>query len=209
MNDTINGTIDHVAIRIEQDWQLLKHIHKYFIFPFFLTRFLQCHWSLNSCGWNGIGREHWGFERWILSSRSADSTRFASYQYRFVDDILFNGFSGHELRVTIINDLFYHFINQNEVLSNTLFTKNTTIVSEYLHHSVQQIKHEGWTHIEFSSTNKVHSKFLCVEEVYTFNIKDRRSISLPEFSFPKEDLICAFGKVLSKVSYDDGVSSSW
>ena len=74
------------------------------------------------------------------------------------------------LRMSVVNNLVYYFIDQHEIFPNTLFVEHATVISEHLHHSVQDVKHTGRLHVVFRSGDEVDTKLLCKEVIDAFDI---------------------------------------
>lgn len=72
--------------------------------------------------------------------------------------------------MSIINDLVNYFVYQYEILSDALFIEHSTEVSEYLHHSVEDVGHVGGRHVVLGCCHKENPEFLGIEIVYSVNI---------------------------------------
>ena len=72
--------------------------------------------------------------------------------------------------MAIINHFINDLINEYEILPDTLFIKNATVVSENLHHSVKNIQYVGWLNIVSRRGYKIDSKLLREEVIYPINI---------------------------------------
>lgn len=72
--------------------------------------------------------------------------------------------------MAIINHFINDLINEYEILPDTLFIKNATVVSENLHHSVKNIQYVGWLNIVSRRGYKIDSKLLREKVIYPINI---------------------------------------
>jgi len=91
-----------------------------------------------------------------------------------IHDELTDVLSGHKLSVTVI----YHFINdlvdKHEVLPDTLFIEHTAVVTENLHHSVDDIENSGRGDVRLACSHEVDSKFLGEEIIDTIHMLRKR-----------------------------------
>ena len=74
------------------------------------------------------------------------------------------------LGVAVINHLIDDLVNQHKVLPNALFVQHSTVVSEDLHHSVQDIEHITGLDVVTRGGHKVNSKLLREEVVDSIDI---------------------------------------
>ena len=72
--------------------------------------------------------------------------------------------------MAIINHFIYDLINEYKILPDTLFIKDTTVVSENLHHSVKNIQYVGWLNIVSRRGYEIDSKLLREKVIYPINI---------------------------------------
>ena len=128
-------------------------------------------------------------------------------QNRFINYILLDVFCSHLLWVSIIDDFIDNLINQHEILPNTLFIQNSTEVSKYFHHSIQNVHHIWRRDIVFCCCYKKDSKFFCVKVIDPIDILDKfkiyisyktwRRIALPKLYFSEEYLTCLSSQIES------------
>lgn len=110
--------------------------------------------------------------------------------------------------MTVINYFINDLINENEILPNTLLANHSTIVSEYLHHSVYNVHHKRWRHIVFGCRNKVDTEFLGKEEVQSLDIKRWWWVSFIHVYFSVKYFACFTAQILSEISQNDCVTTS-
>lgn len=91
-------------------------------------------------------------------------------QDSLIDNELFDVFSSHELGVSIVNDLIDNLVYQHEVLPYALLIEHSTVVSEDLHHSIQDVHHERRRHIVLGCCYEEDAELLRVEEVNAFHV---------------------------------------
>ena len=72
--------------------------------------------------------------------------------------------------MAIINHFINDLIDEHKILPDTLLIKNTTVVSENLHHSVKNIQYVGWLNIVSRRGYKIDSKLLREKVIYPINI---------------------------------------
>ena len=83
--------------------------------------------------------------------------------------------SGHKLGVSVIDHFVNDLVDKHKVLSNALLVEYTTVVTENLHHSVDDIENGGWRDICLASCHEVDSEFLGEEIIDTIHmLRNRR-----------------------------------
>lgn len=77
--------------------------------------------------------------------------------------------------MSIIDNFINNLIYQYEVLSNAFLVEDSTVISEHFHHPIENVHHERWRDVVFSSRHEVNSELLSVEEIYTLYILNNHS----------------------------------
>ena len=89
---------------------------------------------------------------------------------RLINDELANVFSCDKLSVSIIDHLVNDLVDENKILPDALFVEHATVISEDLHHAVDDIKDRRWGNISFARCHEVDSKFLSEKVVDAINV---------------------------------------
>ena len=72
--------------------------------------------------------------------------------------------------MSVINNLINDLVNKDEILSDCLFIEHSAIVSENLHHTVDDVHHKAWRNIVLGGGHKVNSKLFCKEIVQPLDV---------------------------------------
>ena len=70
----------------------------------------------------------------------------------------------------IVDNLVNDLVNKHEVLSNGLFVEHAAVVSEDLHHAIDNVQDGRRGHISLACRHKVYSKLLREEVVDTIDV---------------------------------------
>ncbi len=112
---------------------------------------------MDSSRWNGVrGENSWSEIALLL---------FLLNKNRFIDNELLDTFSGHQLRMSIVNNFINDLVDEYEILSNTFLIQDSTVISEDFHHSVENVHHKRGGHIELCGCDEEDAKLLRVEIV--------------------------------------------
>ena len=71
--------------------------------------------------------------------------------------------------MSVVYHFVYDLINQDKVLPDALLIEYATVVSEHLHHSVEDVQDGTWLHIVLRGGHKVDTKLLgekVVDSIY-------------------------------------------
>lgn len=90
------------------------------------------------------------------------------------DGVLSNVLSGHQLRMTIVDNLIDDLVDQHKVLPYALFVQHAAIVTEHLHHSINDVHHERGRYVVLRSRHKVDSEFLRKEVIQSLYVLRRK-----------------------------------
>ena len=72
--------------------------------------------------------------------------------------------------MSIIDHLVNDLVDENKVLPDALFVEDTTVITEDLHHAVNDIQDGRRSHVSFSRRHEVDSKLFREEVVHAVNV---------------------------------------
>ncbi len=81
------------------------------------------------------------------------------------------------MSVAVVDDFIYDFVDKDEVFPNALFVKHSAVISEDLHHPVEDVHHIGRAHVVLRSSHEVNPELLRKKVVYPIHILVEKSES--------------------------------
>ena len=72
--------------------------------------------------------------------------------------------------MAVVNNFIDDFVDQDKVFADSLLIDDPTIVSEYLHHPIDNIVHKTWRDVVLGGGNEVDSKLLGVHVVEAIDV---------------------------------------
>ena len=104
---------------------------------------------------NGTGLEELGFPRLFLILL-VDVCLLD--EDGLIDDEWSDLFCSHQLRMAVINYLVDYFVDKHKVLAYGFLIKHAAVVSEDLHHAVDDVVDHGRAHVMFRRRNEIDTE---------------------------------------------------
>ena len=76
--------------------------------------------------------------------------------------------------MAIVNQLVNNLINHHEVAANRFFRYDAAVITEDLHHAIENLVHHGGRDVVFSCSNEVNAKFLREKVIDAVNMLLKR-----------------------------------
>ena len=109
--------------------------------------------------------------------------------------------------MSIVNHLVNDFVDEDKILADGLFVKHATVVTEHLHHAVNDVHDKTGRHVVLRRRYKEDAELLGEKVIQPVDILTRsvhlrtyeggRRITLPQIDFAIEDLACFAAEVLA------------
>ena len=91
-------------------------------------------------------------------------------QYWLVDDELADVLSCNQLSMAIIDHFIYDLVDEDEVFANALFIQDTAVITEDLHHSINDVHDGAGSGIGLTCSHKVDAELLGEEVVHSIDV---------------------------------------
>ena len=72
--------------------------------------------------------------------------------------------------MSVVDHLVDDFVDEHKVLADALLIEHATVVTEDLHHAIDDVQDGAWSNICLTCCNKVDAKLLCKEVIDTVHV---------------------------------------
>ena len=165
LNHAVDGGIDDHAIGVEKDGQLLKNVHEDLV-GLGLLRVQLANRLLDGSRSHSARLEN----LWPPAANRLLSLGFGLNEHWLIDNELADVLRGHQLRMAIVYHLVNNLIYEDEILPDGFFVEHAAIISENLHHSVNDVENGRRRHICLRRCHEVNPKLLREEVIHTVHM---------------------------------------
>ena len=97
--------------------------------------------------------------------------------------------------MSVVDHLVDDLVDEHKVLADALLIEHATVVTEDLHHAIDDVQDGAWSNICLTCCNKVDAKLLCKEVIDTVHVLNNHIAGLVKLSI--ELTILSLSKLLA------------
>ena len=97
-------------------------------------------------------------------------------QHSLVDDILSDVLRRHQLCMAIVDHFVDDLVDEDEVFANTLLVEHSAVVTEHLHHAVEDVQDCGGLDVVLGRRHEVDAELLGEEVVDSVHILKKEGV---------------------------------